>query len=59
MQLIGSAKLKIKIAMYKAQDQWYSSLYRAVEGIAEGSSAIWQEAEAGAVCSALGTRCCL
>lgn len=45
--------------MHKVQDQWYSSLYRAVEGIAEGLSAIWQEAEAGAVCSALGTRCCL
>lgn len=36
VQLIESAKLVIRIAVYKAQNQWYSSFYRAVEGIAEG-----------------------
>jgi len=33
--------------MLKAQSQWFSSLNSIVECLVEGSSAIWQEAEAG------------
>lgn len=33
--------------MHKAQIQWFASLSSIVGCLAEGSSAIWQEAEAG------------